>query len=61
LPATLDPNAVHHLPHDVQQAYLQVFSEAVHSAFQMAAVVMAAAFILSLFLPESPLRSKAKQ
>ena len=61
LPATLDPNAVHHLPYDVQQAYLQVFSEAVHAAFQMAAVVMAVAFILSLFLPESPLRGKAKQ
>lgn len=61
LPATLDPNAVHHLPYDVQHAYLQVFSEAVHAAFQMAAVVMAVAFILSLFLPESPLRSKAKQ
>lgn len=61
LPATLDPNAVHHLPYDVQHAYLQVFSEAVHAAFQMAAVVMAVAFILSLFLPESPLRGKAKQ
>ncbi|KJV26566.1 MDR family MFS transporter [Pantoea sp. SM3] len=61
LPTTLDPNAVHHLPYDVQQAYLQVFSAAVHAAFQMAAVVMALAFILSLFLPESPLRSKAKQ
>lgn len=61
LPAALDPVAVHHLPHDVQQAYLQVFSEAVHAAFQMAAGVMLLAFILSLFLPESPLRSKAKQ
>ena len=61
LPATLDPNVVHHLPYEMQQAYLQVFSTAVHAAFQMAAVVMALAFILSLFLPESPLRSKAKQ
>jgi Major Facilitator Superfamily. len=61
LPTSLDPNAVHHLPPDVQHAYLQVFSESVHAAFQMAAGVMALAFILSLFLPESPLRSKARQ
>jgi len=58
LPRTLDPDAVHRLPHDVQQAYLQVFGDAVHSAFQMAAGVMLLAFVLSLFLPESPLRKK---
>lgn len=58
LPRALDPQAVHRLPHDVQLAYLQVFGDAVHSAFQMAAGVMLLAFVLSLFLPESPLRKK---
>lgn len=59
LPRSLDPDAVHHLPDDVQHAHLLAFSDAVHAAFQMAAGVMLLAFVLSLFLPESPLRNKA--
>ncbi len=61
LPRSLDPDAIHYLAADVQQAYLQAFSDAVHAAFQMAAGVMLLAFILSLFLPESPLRQPAKR
>ena len=61
LPRSLDPHAVHLLPHDVQQAYLLAFSDAVHTAFQMAAGVMLVAFILSLFLPEARLRQSVKR
>jgi hypothetical protein len=58
LPRSLDPDAIHHLALDVQTPYLQAFVDAVHAAFQMAAGVMLLAFILSLFMPESPLRKK---
>lgn len=61
LPPSLDPVAVNHLPAALRQAYLLVFSDAVHAAFQMAAGVMLLAFILSLLLPESPLRDNVRK
>jgi hypothetical protein len=58
LPRSLGATAVHHLPAALQQDYLQAFGGAIHSVYQIAAVVMALAFALTWLLKDIPLRKK---
>lgn len=56
LPRTMNPDAIQHLPEPLHHDYLIAFGNAIHAAFLMAMMVMIVAFILSWFMPESPLR-----
>ncbi|MFF7063822.1 MFS transporter [Pseudomonas sp. NPDC008258] len=58
--ASLSPAAVHALPANLQQYYLQAFSGAMHGVFLLAGVITSVAFALSWLLREVPLR-KATQ
>jgi EmrB/QacA subfamily drug resistance transporter len=50
------PSAVERLPPALRAESLNAFSTALHLVFLIAAVIAAAAFVLSFFLPEVPLR-----
>ena len=56
LPRGMNPVAIHQLPAGLLNDYLQAFGSAIHAAFQMAAVLMVGAFLLSWLLREAPLR-----
>ena len=56
VPAVSDVDAVHALPADVQALVLDAFTAALHPVFLTAAVLGAAAFVLTWFLPGVPLR-----
>ncbi|MBJ3815834.1 MFS transporter [Shimwellia pseudoproteus] len=56
LPQGMNPVAIHHLPAGLLDDYLQAFGAAIHAAFQMAAVLMVGAFLLSWLLREAPLK-----
>ncbi|MNC65331.1 hypothetical protein D3C75_1156080 [compost metagenome] len=58
LPRSLGADAVHHLPAQLQNDYLQAFGGAIHSVYQIAAGVMALAFALTWLLKDVPLRKK---
>ncbi|MCS4265627.1 MDR family MFS transporter [Serratia sp. BIGb0163] len=58
LPRSLGADAVHHLPVQLQNDYLQAFGGAIHSVYQIAAGVMALAFALTWLLKDVPLRKK---
>ena len=51
-----DPSALADLPPDVHAGYLAAFTDSLHTVFEIAAVVVAVAFVLAWFLPERPLR-----
>ncbi len=52
----VNPAVIHHLPAPLRERYLQAFATALHSVFLVAGVVGIAAFVLSWFIPELPLR-----
>ena len=58
-PATATPELVRHLPPAVHSAYLSAFSESLQPVFAAAAGFSLAAFLLTWFLREVPLRKSA--
>ncbi len=56
LPRALSAESIHQLPDTVRQLYLEAFGAAVHHVYQVAACVMALAFLLALLIKDSPLR-----
>lgn len=56
LPRALSAESIHQLPDTVRQFYLAAFGGAIHNVYQVAACVMALAFLLALFMKDSPLR-----
>ena len=52
----LDPSAIGRLPAPLHDAYISAFTDALHVVFLVATVVVAAAFLLSWFIPERSLR-----
>jgi MFS family permease len=59
LPDARSPGAIHALPPDIRNVYLESFTDALRDVFLVAAVVSALAFILAWFLREVPLREDA--
>ena len=53
------PAAIQALPSTARAVYLQAFTSALHPVFLYAAAIAAAAFALTWFLRELPLRSNA--
>ena len=51
-----DPSALSDLPPALHAGYLAAFTDSLHTVFLIAAVVVAVSFLLSLVLPERPLR-----
>ena len=47
---------IRHLPRRARDHYLQAFTNALHSVFLVAAAAAVAAFVLTWFIPELPLR-----
>jgi EmrB/QacA subfamily drug resistance transporter len=58
--AGLDPSALGRLPATIRDAYLSAFTDAVDLVFLVAAGIMAIAFVLTLFIPERPLRQTVR-
>jgi MFS family permease len=58
--AGLDPSALGRLPTAIRDAYLAAFTDAVDLVFVVAAGIMAIAFVLTLFIPERPLRQTVR-
>ena len=56
LPHALSAGSIHQLPDHVRQTYLDAFGGAIHNVYQIAACVMALAFLLALFIKDTPLR-----
>lgn len=56
LPRALSAESIHQLPATVRHLYLEAFGGAIHNVYQVAACVMALAFLLALFIKDSPLR-----
>ena len=59
VPAAANPAVVQHLPPAVRTPYIEAFAAALQPVFLLAAVVSAAAFLLSWLLRELPLRQTA--
>jgi len=59
IPAAANPEVVKHLPSAVRSPYIDAFAAALQPVFLAAAVVSAAAFLLSWLLRELPLRQTA--
>ena len=58
--AGLDPSALGRLPAGIREPYLAAFTDAVDLVFLVAAGIMAIAFVLTLFIPERPLRQTVR-
>lgn len=56
LPHGMNPVAIHHLPSEIKEAYLQSFGQGIHAAFLLGGCMMLSAFALSWFLKEVPLK-----
>jgi len=52
----VNPEVIHHLPTPLRDDYLQAFANALHTVFLVAAAVAVAAFVLTWFIRELPLR-----
>jgi EmrB/QacA subfamily drug resistance transporter len=57
VPKVSDPDAIAALPPTLHAAFENAFSAALHPTFVLSAVMAIAAFLLSLMLPETPLRT----
>jgi EmrB/QacA subfamily drug resistance transporter len=58
-PAAANPALIHHLPEAIKQPYLEAFTAALHPVFLAATGFAVAAFLLTWFLREVPLRATA--
>jgi hypothetical protein len=58
--ATGDPHVIRSFPHALHDVYINSFTSAISRVFVVAAVVAAAAFLLSWLLQERPLRTTAE-
>ncbi len=56
VPRALSAESIHQLPDAVRHTYLEAFGGAIHNVYQIAACLMALAFLLALFMKDSPLR-----
>jgi EmrB/QacA subfamily drug resistance transporter len=54
--ANINPRSIANLPAGVKALYMGGFTEAMNSIFLIATIIAAMGFVLSLFLPEKPLR-----
>ena len=59
VPESTEPPAIAQLPPSVHTAYIEAFSAALDPVFATAAAIGAVAFLLTLLLPEVPLRATA--
>ncbi|KQN48234.1 MFS transporter [Rouxiella silvae] len=58
LPRAMSAASIHQLPEAIRTDYLEAFGGAIHQVYQIAACVMAVAFLLSLFMKNYPLRKR---
>ena len=56
IPRAMGADSIHQLPVSIRHSYLEAFGGAIHNVYQIAACVMAVAFVLALFIKDSPLR-----